>query len=154
MKNKRGHGSDQRVSFWKHSDRVPTGCWVWRGGKSKKGQGVTRFRGKNWGTARVAWTLTYGAIPTGRWVLHACDNPSCINPAHLFLGDAQSNVDDMCQKGRHWHGRRPVCHPERRHMGKGLCDRCYMRQYAKTHHNAICAYKRLWARAHRDGRPA
>jgi hypothetical protein len=41
-------------------------------------------------------------IPVGGWVLHSCDNPACVNPDHLFLGNAQVNVDDMIDKGRHY----------------------------------------------------
>jgi hypothetical protein len=53
---------------------------------------------------RMMWRVTYGDIPPGVHVLHRCDNPSCVNPAHLFLGDAQANVDDKMRKGRHRYG--------------------------------------------------
>ena len=49
---------------------------------------------------RVAWTLLRGVIPHGRWVLHTCDNPPCVNPAHLFLGDRSANMRDRENKGR------------------------------------------------------
>jgi hypothetical protein len=49
---------------------------------------------------RVSWVLTNGPIPDGAQVLHRCDTPACINPAHLFLGDHQANMRDKATKGR------------------------------------------------------
>jgi len=49
---------------------------------------------------RVAWELTSGPIPDGMQVLHACDNPPCFNPEHLFLGTRSDNMVDMVSKGR------------------------------------------------------
>jgi hypothetical protein len=49
---------------------------------------------------RYAWEQNRGPIPTGQFVLHHCDNRSCVNPRHLFCGDQQANVDDMINKGR------------------------------------------------------
>ena len=49
---------------------------------------------------RYAYEQHRGPIPAGQFVLHHCDNRSCVNPRHLFCGDQQANVDDMINKGR------------------------------------------------------
>lgn len=54
-------------------------------------------------THRAAWWLAFGPIPHGMFVCHHCDNPPCVNPAHLFLGTNQDNVDDRNRKGRQAH---------------------------------------------------
>ena len=56
--------------------------------------------GRTMTASRAAWILSNGAIPNRKHVLHRCDNPPCINPAHLFLGTHQDNMDDMARKNR------------------------------------------------------
>ena len=57
---------------------------------------------------RYAWEMVKGLIPTGKAVLHHCDNPPCVRPNHLFLGTDLDNVRDMVIKGRARHdGRKP-----------------------------------------------
>lgn len=58
------------------------------------------------GAHRVSWTLLIGLIPREMHVLHKCDNPLCVNPDHLFLGNNQDNVRDKMQKRRHFTGER------------------------------------------------
>lgn len=49
---------------------------------------------------RVSWELHNGPIPDGLWVLHHCDNPSCVRPDHLYLGDAADNARDRARRAR------------------------------------------------------
>jgi hypothetical protein len=71
------------------------------GHRNPKGYGTIRGPGETtWLTHRLAWTLAHGAIPEGLIVMHACDNPPCVDLTHLRLGTVQDNTDDMKAKGR------------------------------------------------------
>ena len=81
-----------------------TGCWIWQG-KSRSGTcglyGRIRVNGRNVAAHRFSWELhNRKSIPEKMFVLHTCDNPSCVNPNHLFLGTHQDNMDDKVAKNR------------------------------------------------------
>ncbi len=84
--------------FWARVKRGP-GCWEWQG-STQRGYGAF-WNGKKVARAhRVSWELINGPIAHGLGVLHKCDNPSCVRPAHLFLGDQIENMKDASLKGR------------------------------------------------------
>jgi HNH endonuclease len=85
-----------------HYDIAGNGCWNWIGSIRKNGYGNARYDGKNISAHRMAAHLFLG-LPLGdkRQVLHHCDNPRCVNPAHLFLGTQSDNLKDCVAKGRH-----------------------------------------------------
>ena len=78
----------------------PDDCWVWQAGRDKNGYGRFNYFGDNMPAHRVSYILHKGEITFGMLVCHTCDNPSCVNPNHLFLGTHHDNVIDMFAKGR------------------------------------------------------
>jgi hypothetical protein len=71
-------------------------CWEWQGSRHPDGYG--QLDGKR--VHRLVYEFLVEPIPEGMMVCHKCDNPPCCNPAHLFLGTAKDNADDMVAKGR------------------------------------------------------
>lgn len=100
-------------NFWKRVNKegaIPPhrpelgNCWVWTSSLSKSGYGQHCYPPSILHTHRLSWIMHFGVIPEGKWVLHKCDNPSCVRPDHLFLGTPQDNTDDMVSKNRQVQG--------------------------------------------------
>jgi hypothetical protein len=107
--------------FWaKVSKGEPSDCWPWTASRNSKGYGVFGIGPKNYKAHRVALWITTGAWPEpGKVVCHRCDNPSCVNPSHLYVGTASDNVQDCMKRGRY---RQPPQPPaERRPRGERHC---------------------------------
>lgn len=87
--------------FWSKVERSEV-CWLWTGAKLKR-------RTHHYGlfntprtvyVHRLAYELHYGPIPKGMVVMHTCDRPECVRPAHLVLGTQTENIADRHRKGR------------------------------------------------------
>ena len=82
-----------------------TGCWLWAGRMSGNGYGqASGRRGKP--AHRLSYESRHGPIPPGMVIMHRCDTPLCVNPAHLRVGTQADNVRDMYIKGRWCRARR------------------------------------------------
>lgn len=87
--------------FLKRTKRNPnTGCVEWIAGRDYDGYGIAYDGIKSIRAHRFSYALFVGRIPSGKWVLHHCDNPPCVNPEHLFLGTAKTNAEDCSKKHR------------------------------------------------------
>jgi hypothetical protein len=77
-----------------------SGCYLWEGSVNEDGYGKLRREGATWRAHRYVYRLLHGELDDDLLVCHTCDVPSCINPAHLFLGTYTDNNADKDEKGR------------------------------------------------------
>ena len=91
---------------WHGWTETPSGCWEWNSGTNLHGYGRIGMGHKVWLAHRLAYTTWVGPIPAGLVVRHACDNPPCINPAHLLTGTQRDNARDALARHRTARGER------------------------------------------------
>lgn len=101
---KQNHASPVERFERRRPVKEPCLCWIWTGTLAPNGYGRFQIGGKgspHVGAHRFAYELEHGPIPEGLVVMHSCDNPACVNPAHLSVGTHKDNSQDMIRKGRH-----------------------------------------------------
>ena len=104
------HGKPLFCRFANSYEIKEDGCWNWeRSIRSKLPYGSIRLNGKHLVAHRYSWELSNGKIPYGIYVLHKCDNPSCVNPDHLFLGTQGDNNRDCIEKNRNFNKLKTRC---------------------------------------------
>ena len=103
----KGNFLSLRQQFERHVDRESSsaGCWLWTAYKNKAGYGTLNVKHRKVFAHRVSYELHNGPIPEGKGfhgtvVRHSCDNPSCVNPEHLFIGTQGDNITDREERGR------------------------------------------------------
>ena len=94
--------NDKEIKFFLNgfTEAPKNYCWHWNRALNTPGYGVCQNNGRQVGAHRFSYEYFIGAIPHGMLVCHICDNPSCVNPDHLFLGTYSDNAKDMVNKGR------------------------------------------------------
>lgn len=107
---RRNYRGTPEERFWEKVDKKgPDDCWEWTGAcqaPSKQNPralsyGQFHYRGRMHGAHRVSWMLhRKSKIPGNGRIMHTCDNPLCVNPAHLKLGTQKMNIRDAKKKGR------------------------------------------------------
>lgn len=92
-------------NFWSKVEKTDS-CWNWIANKSSEGYGkfYTIVKSGMFDSElahRISYWFAYGEFDRSLEVCHKCDNESCVNPNHLFLGTHKDNINDMVNKGRH-----------------------------------------------------
>lgn len=138
------------IRLWSKAPIGADGCWEWTAGRFDTGYGAFWLDRQLRGAHRAAYESLYGPIPDGAWVLHHCDNPPCVNPAHLHLGTPAVNSQEREDRGHGVKPRPPKSHCPQGHELSG--DN--LRVQGGRRRCIICQRKKnreFWRRQHGQG---
>lgn len=102
----RASGVEEAFLAYAASPPTATGCIEWSGSRTGDGYGTVSINGQNHRAHRVALSRRGVELHPDTMVLHSCDNPPCVNPDHLRVGDAKQNASDMVARERQARGGR------------------------------------------------
>lgn len=148
-----GKGLTVAERFWRYVDRPNSdSCWVWTSATGHNGYGQLWVGKRNRPAHRLSYEMHVGPIPEGMLVCHTCDNPPCVNPAHLFLGNAKANAHDMCRKNRLPQRRftNDQVHKIKSEMAAGRTCYSLAKEYGISH-KRMCGIKNGESYRHIDG---
>jgi hypothetical protein len=91
---------DEKRFHSKYKKGSPDECWLWQAALGRRGYGRFQMNKVNQMAHRMAWAFKNGPIAEGLYVLHRCDVPGCVNPAHLYLGTHDDNMRDRNERDR------------------------------------------------------
>lgn len=139
---------EQQAEFWKRVDRRGDDeCWPWKGMLSSAGYGRLAVGKSRPIASRLAWELANGqSFPDRALACHSCDNPICVNPAHIWAGTHLDNTRDAIAKGRRAPRGRKHCAAGHPLSGDNLieregyrgCTTCAATALNRFGHGGIC----------------
>lgn len=133
----------RRIDRFLSKIKIDNECWYWMASKVGQGYGACSFY-RDSRAHRVSFRLFRGKIPKSLCVCHSCDNPSCVNPKHLWLGTTQENTEDRYKKGRSASGDRNGTHTHPEKVARG--DKTGVRKHPESRPRGDSH----WARKHRE----
>lgn len=100
LENKKiGRKQNTEKEFHERVDKT-SDCWIWTGTINSNGYGLFKLNGKQQTAHRISYSIYINPDIGGKIIRHSCDNPRCVNPAHLTEGTTQDNVDDRVNRKR------------------------------------------------------
>lgn len=129
-------------------------CWKWRGSFTGAGYGMINLGNQHIMAHRVSFVLAGGAL-LDPIVLHDCDNPPCVNPAHLRNGTQGDNMRDMMAKGRGWQQQKTCCRHGHPFVPENMLSKPNGSFQCLTCHKAAvhrAGQKRYWGKVEAEAR--